>query len=226
MKALLFDLDGVLVDVSASYREAIRMTVKHFSGTDISGAGIQSFKDRGGLNNDWDLTSAFLAERGIETRREDIIAVFQKFYLGDDHNGLIRNESWLLRRPVLESLARNFSIGIVTGRPAPETEYTLGHFGVRGLFPAVVTMDDIPPDRGKPDPFGILTALGRLGLSEGYYAGDTGDDILAAQGAGLVPIGVVQMGSEREREARKARLLEAGAVCVINDINEIKEALS
>jgi HAD superfamily phosphatase len=224
VKALLFDMDGVLVDVTASFRQAIRMTVRKFSGADISNEEVQAYKNRGGLNNDWDLTAAVLRERGLTVDYKDVVEVFQGFYLGADHDGLIRNEKWLLDRPVLESLAGEYAVGIVTGRPAAETEYTLGLVGVRSLFPVVVTMNDIPLDKGKPAPLGIQRALARLGLSDGYYAGDTADDMLAAKGAGLVPIGVVNGTSNSE--ARKAGLLKAGAVRIVTDINKIKEALS
>lgn len=47
--AVLFDLDGVLIDVGASYRAAIRETAEYFTGEEVSAEEIQSFKDRGGL---------------------------------------------------------------------------------------------------------------------------------------------------------------------------------
>ncbi len=71
-KALVvFDMDGVLVDVSGSYRETVRRTARLF----FKGArGWESLpepifplsdlarvKQRGGLNNDWDLTAAVLS---------------------------------------------------------------------------------------------------------------------------------------------------------------------
>lgn len=71
-KALVvFDMDGVLVDVSGSYRDTVRRTARLF----FKGArGWESLpeplfplsdlarvKQRGGLNNDWDLTAAVLS---------------------------------------------------------------------------------------------------------------------------------------------------------------------
>ena len=63
---IIFDMDGVLVDVSASYRETVRRAASLF----LSGAGLShllpdplfpledlaAVKQSGGLNNDWDLT--------------------------------------------------------------------------------------------------------------------------------------------------------------------------
>ena len=63
---IVFDMDGVLVEVGQSYREAIRETVKHFTGQMVSHDLIQDFKNAGGWNNDW-----LLSHRLISDLRED-----------------------------------------------------------------------------------------------------------------------------------------------------------
>lgn len=67
---LIFDIDGVLIDVSASYRDAIRQTVQLYlqavlglaahAGEIISPGDVSAFKLAGGFNNDWDLTTGVL----------------------------------------------------------------------------------------------------------------------------------------------------------------------
>lgn len=68
LKSLIFDCDGVLVDVSDSFRTAIIKTTKWYI-TEIIGLGeiseeiitpeeISFFKNTGGFNNDWHLTYA------------------------------------------------------------------------------------------------------------------------------------------------------------------------
>jgi len=64
---IAFDMDGVLIDVSGSYREAVRMTARlFFKGARgwerlpnplFSPSELARLKQTGGLNNDWDLTS-------------------------------------------------------------------------------------------------------------------------------------------------------------------------
>lgn len=223
MRALLFDMDGVLVDVSASYRLAVRETVRRFSGSGIGDRAIQDYKDRGGLNNDWDLTLAALMDRGVVVGREEVVTAFQEAYAGRDFDGLIRNERWLVDLAVLEELSASFRVGIVTGRPEAETLHTLRRFKARSCFSAVVTMDDLPPGRGKPDPRGIRLALSRVGADEGYYVGDSVDDMRAARAAGLVPVGVVRPSDLSART--EALLIAAGAARIVPDINRIKEAL-
>ena len=63
---VIFDMDGVVIDVSASYRETIRQTVKLFFEPAPNWASLPdplfelsdlaSVKQSGGLNNDWDLS--------------------------------------------------------------------------------------------------------------------------------------------------------------------------
>lgn len=70
MDILIFDMDGVLIDVSRSYRETIQRTVQIYLKTcfgfkdgkeePITKEDIFLFKSAGGFNNDWDLTSGLL----------------------------------------------------------------------------------------------------------------------------------------------------------------------
>src|SRR5947207_519728 len=103
-RLLIFDMDGVLVDVTDSYRQTIAETVKLFTGTEISNREIQAFKNRGNSNNDWDLTTELIHAKGSTAPKDEVIAAFQKIYLGDNNNGLIARERWLPRNGLLESL--------------------------------------------------------------------------------------------------------------------------
>ncbi len=67
MDILIFDMDGVLIDVSQSYRKTIQQTIliylEHCLGMRanlVSHEEISLFKSVGGFNNDWDLSSGFL----------------------------------------------------------------------------------------------------------------------------------------------------------------------
>lgn len=67
LDAILLDVDGVILDVSESYRVAIMETVQWYAreilGLEdnaplIEGGDIEAFKLAGGFNSDWDLTNA------------------------------------------------------------------------------------------------------------------------------------------------------------------------
>lgn len=70
MDVLIFDMDGVLIDVSKSYRKTIQQTIHTYIDTCLgfkrgrrslaTNEEISLFKAAGGFNNDWDLTSGIL----------------------------------------------------------------------------------------------------------------------------------------------------------------------
>ncbi|RMF54779.1 MAG: histidinol-phosphate transaminase, partial [Calditrichaeota bacterium] len=153
-EALLFDMDGVLVDVSCSYREAIRKTASYFLGREVSVEEVENYKRKVGYNNDWDATETIIRENGGIASREDIIDHFQRLYLGNSWDGLIREEKWLADNSLLKGLAQRFKLGIVTGRPREEALFVLRLNKVLELFETVICMEDVP-GRGKPHPDGI-----------------------------------------------------------------------
>ena len=58
----LFDIDGVLADVSASYRATIVATAAEF-GVRVSQDDIEAVKRAGDANNDWVVTQRLLMQR-------------------------------------------------------------------------------------------------------------------------------------------------------------------
>lgn len=69
VEAIVFDLDGVLVDVSRSYRRAIVESVEQVHGFEVTDDDIQRLKDAGGFNNDWDVTYALALLKLVQDRR-------------------------------------------------------------------------------------------------------------------------------------------------------------
>ena len=180
-QALLLDMDGVLVDVSHSYRAAIIETAAEF-GLDVRLEEITAAKAAGNANNDWILTWRLLAGAGIEVPLDRVTAAFEDRYQG----GLWRREVPLVSRATLERLAAKVPLAIVTGRPRRDAEAFLDREGLGDLFEVVITMEDAP---AKPNPAPIELALQRLGVSDAWMVGDTVDDLRAARAAGVVPLG-------------------------------------
>lgn len=223
--AILFDMDGVLVDVTSSYRKAIQETVRFFSGKRALLKDIQRLKEKGGYNNDWDLTEAILISRGKAVPKTEIVKRFQEFYRGrEGKNGFIENEKWLLSTELLRNLKTKYALGIVTGRPREEAFFTLKKFSLEKFFDVVVAMEDYPPEKAKPDPFPIKLALEKIGKTKAFYIGDSVDDINAAKNARVHPIGCIPPGILQNR--LKDSLIREGAEKVLDNINYIYQAIS
>ncbi|NLE04176.1 MAG: HAD hydrolase-like protein, partial [Crenarchaeota archaeon] len=151
--AILFDMDGVLVDVTDSYRKAIAQTVEFFTGEKATLKEIQNFKQKGGYNNDWDLTEVIIKNKGKILPKTELITKFQEYYLGTkEKKGLIENEQWLLSIEILQKLKDKYALGIITGRPRYEAYYVLKKFKTEKLFDVIIVMEDYPPEKAKPDP--------------------------------------------------------------------------
>lgn len=219
-EALLLDMDGVLADVSGSYRAAIAATAASF-GVTVDTAEIGRAKARGDATNDWRLTRDLLAARGVEADLGEVTARFEALYQGtSDAPGLRVRERPTVPREVLARLARRRPLAIVTGRPRRDAERFLAEAGIADLFAAVVTMEDAP---SKPDPAPVRLALERLGVRRAWMVGDTPDDLAAARGAGVLPLGVVAPGDDPATASGTLRA--AGAWRVLADLTELEELL-
>ena len=216
-EAVLFDMDGVLADVGRSYREAIARTCASF-GVEVGRAEIAAAKAAGHANDDWAVTHALVAAAEVEASFEEVKRRFERLYQGDEGApGLRRHETLIPDRALLEELARTHRLGIVTGRPRGDAERFLREHGLRGLFGAVVCREDGPL---KPDPAPVRIALERLEARTAWLLGDTPDDVHAAVGAGVVPVGVLPpgagMGKGDEGAALRTALAAAGAARIVD----------
>ena len=214
-QVLVFDMDGVLVDVSESYRETIVRTVEFITRQTITRELIQDYKNQGGYNNDWLLSQRICADLGVEVDYGTVVERFNDYFL---NQGLIHRERWLPQPGLLEELAERFELAIFTGRSTYEAEITLKREGWLGKF-VLVSSDDVVHEKPAPDGLLKLSALrpGKLLL----YVGDTVDDARAAKAANVPFIGIVAPGSPRSGEV--AGLLTAeGAIRVLGNINEIR----
>jgi phosphoglycolate phosphatase-like HAD superfamily hydrolase len=211
---LVFDMDGVLVDVTESYRETIVKTVEHFTGKTISRDSIQDYKNQGGWNNDWLLSQKICRDFGVEIPYTTVIEYFNYLFLDQ---GMIHRERWLPRDGFLDRLGQRFEFAIFTGRTTEEAEITLKREGVRDRF-LLVSANDVESE--KPAPDGLMKIAAMHPAKKLLYIGDTVDDARCAKAAYVPFIGIAARNSPRREELADLLRLE-GAIQVIEDINEI-----
>jgi HAD superfamily phosphatase len=223
MKPLLvFDMDGVLVEVRESYREAIIQTVAQFGGPRLTQRDVQFHKSRGGFNNDWVLSWTLLKESGIEVPYQTVIDAFQLIYRGANEDGLMLNERWFPHDGLLDRLAEKYQFALFTGRLREEAQWALRHFACPHIFNPFIGMDDVAVE--KPDPEGLLKIRELAGQTSFTYIGDTADDLRAANGAGVRFIGIAAPDLP-DREVLLKQFQDMSASAVIPDINSLEEVL-
>ncbi|MFW5739245.1 MAG: aminotransferase class I/II-fold pyridoxal phosphate-dependent enzyme [Myxococcota bacterium] len=219
-RALLLDMDGVLANVSQSYRLAIVRTAAHWD-VEIPPREITEAKTKGNANNDWILTHALLRAHGVDVEFEQVKDRFEQIYQGTaDTPGIWESEVLIPERAALERLAKRMPLGLVTGRPRGDAERFLAAHDLDGLFQASVCMYEAT---AKPDPAPVRLALERLGVRHAWMVGDTPDDQSAARAAGVVPLAVVAPGDDVH--VVSPGLYRAGAARVLQRLEQVEEML-
>lgn len=221
-RMIIFDMDGVLVDVSDSYRETISQTVESFTGRTVSRDLIQDYKNRGGFNNDWLLSQQIIADFGLRVDYDTVVESFQKLFLGNGTDGLIYRERWIAEPGLLERLSTRFQMAIFTGRLREEANLTLRRFALNIRFHPIIAEEDV--HNGKPAPDGLLKICELFPGCKCWYIGDTVDDARCAKAGGVPFIGVAN--PRRARYSETVTLLrDEGATGVVGDINDLESVL-
>ena len=211
---LVFDMDGVLVEVTESYRETVVRTVEHFTGKTISRDSIQDYKNQGGWNNDWLLSQKICADLGVQVSYGEVVEYFNHLFIDQ---GMIHRERWLPTNGLLDRLSDKFELAIYTGRTTLEAEITLNREKLRDRF-LLVTADDV--EREKPAPDGLFKIAALRPGTKLLYVGDTVDDARCARAANVPFVGIAA--PDNPRHAELASLLHAeGAIQVLGNVNEI-----
>ncbi len=201
MKWLVFDVDGVLLDVSKSYDMATKLTVEYFFrkiGRDdkLELKVVDELRRKGAFGDDYKLTEALLCDNidaipsgaTIEWIRdtydppfssEEIRPIFDTYYLGEmgedpqfDFDGLWKKEETIIDIELLEEVESRFELGAVTGRCDLEMRLAEGIIGYE--FKKKVTSDDYL----KPDPRALKSLVGD---ESGLFIGDSKTDELLVE---------------------------------------------
>jgi len=212
-------MDGVLAEVSKSYRAAIEQTCHVYGAKNVTQETITQWKIRGNANDDWKLSLALILDDPDgrkDVNLEQVTETFEKFYQGDgDTPGLCTLETLIpLKETLLELRKRSHpGVGIVTGRPRKDCDTFLELHGLTDLIDATYCMEDGP---SKPDPTPVLRCCELLGVEPSksvVLVGDTPDDIKAAVSAGCSCVAVVTP-EGLEAQVAAGQPYDASPLCV------------
>jgi HAD superfamily phosphatase len=210
---LIFDIDGVLIDVRRTYWLSGLQTVRFLSGKRVTYAQLFAWKAKPGYNDDWRMTADWVTSLGRPTTYEQARAAFEKFYWGTNGKlGNVRNEKFLITPRQLVRWAHRFELNLFTGRTRREFAFTFDAWPHTARFKSVVTMDDVK--RGKPHPDGLLKILRKRDPKTAVYVGDNVDDALAARDA-RVPFVAILPPNSYDYRRRAARFRDLGALALL-----------
>ncbi len=245
---VIFDIDGVVRDVTNSYRRAIADTVESFTQGDWRPTmeDIDNLKAEGIWNNDWKVSQELIyryREAQGKTRGEypleydTIVEFFQTRYRGEHpqlFDGYIAQEPLLLSANYLHNLTNNqIGWGFFSGATRGSAQYILTQrLGIQN--PILVAMEDAP---GKPDPTGLFNAVAQIETVKNlacpiFYLGDTVADMLTIDRAqklqperNWIAIGIlpphVQVSAAKQADYTK-KLTAAGAAMVLSNVEQLE----
>jgi HAD superfamily hydrolase (TIGR01509 family) len=213
MPALIFDLDGTLIDTVYAHVLAWQRALAE-AGLPIEGWRIhRRIGMSGGL-----FTRAVGQELGRPLSEAEVAAIQAR-------HGELFLQLLPERRPLPEAVELladlrtvGIAYGIATSGRRPEIDASLDALGLDAET-VVVERGDVR--RAKPEPDLFLACATQLGISpeECYVVGDAVWDLLAARRARMLSIGLLSGGYGEEE------LIRAGAFRVYRDPKELRESL-
>jgi len=188
LQAVLFDLDGTLLDTEPDFTLILNRLLKDRGKPEVTGGLVRKFVSAGattvvrqgfGLAENDSLLPALLAEF-LELYAAQIPATKASLFADID---------------LLLATLNDYELpwGIMTNKARRFSEPLLARFESFATCATLVCPDDV--GIGKPDPAGLLLACSHFALAPGsvLYVGDHPRDIEAAQRAGM-PAAAVEWG--------------------------------
>lgn len=210
MQAVLFDLDGTLIDSEAQMLAALRSALSA-CGYELTPAEIGDFAGAP--------LHPYLARLlGVGSdEAERIYQTYRRIYLDEC---VPRTQPLPGVRSLLEALrGQGVALAIVTTKMEIVARAVIEAVGWSDLFAVIAGQDSAARPKPAPDP--ALHVLARLGMrpEDAAFVGDTDNDVLCALAAGM-PFVVGLAGTRTAAE-----LLEAGATHVCRDLTEVEALL-
>src|SRR5215207_9484006 len=204
-RAILFDLDGTLIDTLWLYAECFRRTLAPYLGYTPSDEEMIAR----GPGSERSFLLGWLGRDDGERAHADFGRHYEELH-GALHEGVYDGVPEMLAA----LRAAGYPLGVVTGKGRHAWTVTEREMGL-GEFAVVVTDDDVAAP--KPDPEGLLAAARALGIAPGeiVYLGDSEADLAAGRAAGMRTAAVLwpkTAEGEAERFVKKVEPLQPGWV--------------
>lgn len=216
IRAVLFDLDGTILDTAADLAAAANAMLAGIGRVTLPETQIRDYIGRGVQN----LVTRSLEATGGASAQEasSALAVFERHYLAGIAD---RTRPYAGVLEGMEALARaGIPMGCVTNKAARFTEPLLERTGLMRFLRVVVSGDTVANKKPHPEP--MLHAAAKLGIAPGetLMVGDSLNDVASARAAGC-PVVVVPYGY------REGLAIEAlGADAVVATVEDVARSIT
>ncbi len=209
-KAIIFDLDGTLVDTLPASRQSFKILLRNRH-IDIKDFDIDAY-----AGAPTKTILLFLKKKyGLKDTIIDLRMERRNIFFS-----LITKKSLLFKgvEPSIRKLSKKYKLAIATGSSFASL-FQVTTKELRNLFGVIVTIDDVK--KGKPNPDQLLLAARKLKTdpSRCLMVGDSRFDQIAANKAKMDSIGVLT------GAVSKKDLMIAGAENVLRNVNELSKIL-
>ena len=216
IKAIIFDLDGVLVDAEKIQTKALLVVLSKFK---VVPSINEIRKYEGALTEE--LIKALLGNRGIETSSiKQLAEKRRKLALR-----LINSEGVGISEGAMQLLSRiknlNLKIAVATAASRTRAELILEKTGIGKYVDILVTGSDV--GKGKPNPEIFLLAAKRLKVypSECLVIEDSENGVVAAKSAGMFC--VAKDSGTKQNLAKADRVVKSlSKINVVSLMNQFK----
>lgn len=191
MTAVLFDLDGTLLDTLEDLTDAVNATLAHFGCPPRSREQVRQFVGNGAER----LLRLALPGKESDPPVAEVLAWFQVYYAA---HAQIKTCPYQGILETLTQIQREFSVAIVSNKPDKAVKKLCNQY-----FPGVFALGERPDCPRKPAPDMVHKAMAEIGADRCIYVGDSEVDVLTAKNA-QVPCLSVLWGFRDRRELEEA----------------------
>ena len=190
VEAVLFDLDGTLIDSAPIYYQIIDIVFERLGVPPVSRKTLQEAMDDGDF--DWD----YVLPDPMKSRKEELIAEARTI-IDDIAPPMFRQQVKLIpgAAEICKKIAaQGMKIGLVTSTP---TDYIsvkltpLREAGVENLLQVIITADDVVNKKPHAEPLLKGSKDLSVAIEHCVYVGDTRVDIRSGNAAGMKTVGVL-----------------------------------
>lgn len=177
-KAIIFDLDGTLLDSVATIVLVTRQTLQSM--------GFDA--DEKALRHAIGVPLTVQAEWFAPGRQQEFVTSYRKTYI--KHGGHDSKPFPGTLEMLTNLRKRGHATAIVTSKNAVGTKKAIDMNGMDSLFDCVITADDVICYKPHPEP--VIKAMAELGVTpdESLYVGDSTFDFDMANTAGMSVVGM------------------------------------